>query len=339
MTIGTLDTAIAMQINHVKDLQLIPHLYKITESFAAALRLSLFQEIGRKRCTLDDLIARLGCNREYLLSILQILVLVGLLKYDGHTYANTEVSRRFLTDEYGGNLVSTLLYASNRAFTRELVIDSVSEGTVHKRLPIGLQLYMDAMAVGNRYAALMLVRRLRALKPKRILDLGCGPGTMAIVLCDHYRDLKVDCIDFENVVRITRPNVIDSGFQDRIYIQAGNFLSNRFPSEHYDGIVLSNVLHLMSRTDGLVTLKKCFRALRQGGSIMVVETFIDTHDLMRSLVSLDWLSVGSLISELESFVAVLKRIGFVALSNEEIRGTSLHLVSGFKDEIESATSA
>ncbi|WP_394849558.1 amino acid adenylation domain-containing protein [Pendulispora brunnea] len=112
------------------------------------------------------------------------------------------------------------------------------------------------------------VTRIRALRPSRVLELGCGTGLFLLRLapeCAAYHATDISAVAIEALEREVRAR----GLQGVTLSQAE---ANAFPSEPeaYDVIILNSVVQYFPSLDYLRdVLSKAARALRPGGAIFV----------------------------------------------------------------------
>src|ERR1700751_734478 len=109
----------------------------------------------------------------------------------------------------------------------------------------------------------------KATRPLLALDLGCGPGSIAVYLARlglHVTllDASVPMLDFAD--RAAR----DAGVTERITLKQGDAtqLENLFHAESFDVILCHNILEYVD--DPCAVLRSAARALRDPSSIMSV---------------------------------------------------------------------
>ena len=140
-------------------------------------------------------------------------------------------------------------------------------------------------------------------KKKRVMDLGCGSGVIAIVLaCDNDR-LLIDGIDIQpDAVSCATENVELSGLADRVNIIEGDLRHHRefMLTGTYDHVVANppyyaprsgrqsgDVSRVTARSEELCTLDDVCKAasylLRWGGSFSLVHKPQRIADIFRAL--------------------------------------------------------
>jgi SAM-dependent methyltransferase len=114
------------------------------------------------------------------------------------------------------------------------------------------------------------------LKGRRhLLDLGGGPGTNSISLCERWPGLRATIFDLPNTEPLARDNVARFGLADRIDFLGGDF--DRDPlGEGYDCALLSQILH-GPHHGSAARLKRVHEALAPG-ALLIVQDFLMDDD-------------------------------------------------------------
>lgn len=139
-----------------------------------------------------------------------------------------------------------------------------------------------------------------------LLDVGGGPGTYSIALCQRYPELRAVVWDQPATESILRANCERFGVADRISFETGDWNQDPF-GEGYDAVLLANVLHGPGY-GCLERLQKARAALRPGGQLLAVDFLLD-DDRNGPLAAAEFLlHVGAFtISE---FVQIIREAGF-----------------------------
>ena len=150
-----------------------------------------------------------------------------------------------------------------------------------------------------------------------LLDVGGGPGTNSIALCQRFPRLKAVIWDLPQTIAIAEQVIGRFGMEDRITLKAGDWNSDPF-GEGYDCLLMSNILHGQdSQAD--MKLAKAARALRPGGLLIIHDFLLDNDRSGPLPAALFNLMLGAYtVSEL---LAVVRTAGFgeVSLIAAEVR--------------------
>jgi SAM-dependent methyltransferase len=101
----------------------------------------------------------------------------------------------------------------------------------------------------------------------RILDLGCGTGTLAFALAEARPDVLITAIDVSGAnIRVALGHLADSHYGDRVTFQQADYLA--YAARPYDVIVTDGVLHLIPGSTSTL-IAKLARDLTPGGRLIV----------------------------------------------------------------------
>lgn len=126
------------------------------------------------------------------------------------------------------------------------------------------------MGKGFAAAAVKLATQL-ALTPERILDVGCGSGVWSLEIARPCPAASVTGLDFPAVLEAfaARGELLE--MKDRIRMLPGDMFSVDIPAEHYDLVVVANVLRLEAPARASQLLHRLVQAVRPGGQLLVVD--------------------------------------------------------------------
>jgi cyclopropane fatty-acyl-phospholipid synthase-like methyltransferase len=107
-----------------------------------------------------------------------------------------------------------------------------------------------------------------------LLDVGSGPATYPIALCQQFPKLSVTIFDLPATLKITKRYVREAGLDRRIRLIAGDYRDDPIPGE-YDFIFLSNVIHGEGLESNQSLIGKLYANLRAGGRIIIKDHILD----------------------------------------------------------------
>lgn len=121
-------------------------------------------------------------------------------------------------------------------------------------------------------AALAVLQRVPEVAGARyLLDLGGGPGEVALALVRQHPALRATVFDWPAAVAVAAENAAQAGVADRVRTRGGD-LAQAGPQGDigagYDVVWCSSVLHFVP--DPLAVLRKVFDALEPGGVFVCV---------------------------------------------------------------------
>lgn len=131
-----------------------------------------------------------------------------------------------------------------------------------------------------------LINQARIQSGQTVLDMGCGTGTLTLMIKQTQPYATVYGLDIDlQILDITQKKADQAG--KHIDLQQSTATSLPYPNECFDHVFASLVLHHLLRQDKQQALKEAFRVLKAGG-ILHVADFGKPHDTAMWLIS--WLS-------------------------------------------------
>jgi SAM-dependent methyltransferase len=130
---------------------------------------------------------------------------------------------------------------------------------------------------------------------RRVVDLGGGPGTMAVALARELPEVQVDLVDRAAVLAVARERVPAELWGVRVHpIEADLCRWGPAPGR-YDLAILSAVLHGYGGDEAAAMVARAARGLAPGGRLVVRELLVDDPEPARALDAAVF-SVGMLIN-------------------------------------------
>lgn len=125
-----------------------------------------------------------------------------------------------------------------------------------------------------------LVRQARVKKGHRVLDLGCGTGTLTLMFKEAYRDAEVTGLDGDpKALEIARAKVARSGLA--VTLDQGMAFNLPYPDSSFDRVISGLLFHHLTREDKVRTLQEVQRVLVPGGELHVADWGKASNALMR----------------------------------------------------------
>jgi SAM-dependent methyltransferase len=133
---------------------------------------------------------------------------------------------------------------------------------------------------------------------RRVVDLGGGPGTLAVALVRASPELQVTLVDLPRTISIAAERVPAELWGSRVIPVEADLRGEDPIGEGYDLAVLSAVLHAHSTQDAAWMVGRAARCLRPGGRLVIRELILDDPDLHRAMDAAIF-SVSLLINTLQ----------------------------------------
>lgn len=129
-----------------------------------------------------------------------------------------------------------------------------------------------------------LIAQALILPGQNVLDVGCGTGTLTLLIKQTQPDAIVYGLDADSqVLDIARRKIEQAG--ETIVLQQGTATHLPYPAGSFDRVFVSLMLHHLAREDKLRALGEAFRVLKPGGELHVAD-FGKPHDSVMWLISL-----------------------------------------------------
>jgi len=109
------------------------------------------------------------------------------------------------------------------------------------------------------------------LKPgMHLLDVGCGTGTLAMMIKRAYPQVEVNGLDGDlQVINIARQKAAQAELD--ITLDLGMAYSLPYQENHFERVVSSMMMHHLNRERKIQTLQEVHRVLRMGGEFHLVD--------------------------------------------------------------------
>ncbi len=269
------------QIQNQLSLHSILHGFLGSTVIVALVDLHVFELLSEGALSLNELSRRTGVGEDHLARLLRAAQSLELVECNLQGEYQVPVQLQGLLGQAGREGTMTAWVRFLRSVAGQLfdVADVVRNGP--SRLEeddfclhgVDLSAFSQAM---HDYACSLgseLVRFLDLSQVDSLLDLGCGSGTYACLLGQSYPQLSLHLIDSPEVLEIARQTVGEFGLSDRVQFHEADVLRDRIPGK-YDVILISNVLHLIGRSQAEVLVCRCFDSVQLGGSLVIHGQFL-----------------------------------------------------------------
>ncbi|HSB65328.1 MAG TPA: methyltransferase domain-containing protein [Anaerolineales bacterium] len=138
--------------------------------------------------------------------------------------------------------------------------------------------------MGERSFKRQLVKQANIRPGMRVLDLGCGTGTLTTMIKRSYPDAEVVGLDGDQaVLEIARSKAQHEDLN--ITFDNGMAFQVPYPDNSFNRVLSSLVIHHLSTKNKQIAMHEIYRVLRAGGELHIVD-FGKPHNLYALLVSL-----------------------------------------------------
>ena len=154
-----------------------------------------------------------------------------------------------------------------------------------------------------------LIEQARIASRFRVLDLGCGTGTLTVLLKQTHSDAEIIGMDGDpTVLAIARAKAAQQNVT--ITFDEGMAFQLLYPDDSFDRIVSSLMFHHLTMEDKQRALHEAYRTLKSGGELLIID-FAKPGNFLAQAISLIMRRMektGDLIQGV--LMAMIQRAGF-----------------------------
>jgi precorrin-6B methylase 2 len=253
----------------------------------AAIRHHVFDVLDGHEMTVHEISKATGASERGLSAILNALVGFDFLRKNSRgAYTLTAESAAFLVStkpEFQGGLIR---HTSEQLLPKWLKLNEVvatgkPAAAVNQQGPgseFFAQFVNDILPLSYPVAQ-ELARYLRlssAVATVKVLDLAAGSGVWGIALAQNAPQVSVTAVDWSGVIPVTRETVSRFGLASRFTFIEGDLLEAEVGAGHHVA-VLGHILHSEGIERSKALIKKTFKALAPGGTIVIAEFLVNEN--------------------------------------------------------------
>jgi 8-O-methyltransferase len=257
----------------------------------SAVEVNLFTKLAetgpQTEVTLRD---DLDLHPRYARDFLDALVSLGLLDKADERYANGALADKFLDRNkptfVGGflELAANVQWTAWTRFTRalrtgEVQVNSPTDNgnelfrTFVEQDPDRVRRFMSAMDSHSTRVGKELAERVDWSGYTTFADLGGARGNLAANIVLGQPHLRGICFDRPPSKSFFDEHVAALGVADKVTFQAGDFFADDLPQ--VDVLVYGHVLHDWDTETRRTLIRRAYRALKPGGSLIIYDRMID----------------------------------------------------------------
>lgn len=257
--------------------------YQTAIPILTAHRLGIFDRLARAPKTPEQLRRALGADAPALRRLLDALVGLGLLRWQGERLAPAPRFRECLDPRRPDSLIggfdhhAFLIEAWMRL--EEIVLDG--SASVLARRPAALdpvreRAFHRAMRTFGFEGARELMRTFDFRRVQSVLDVGGGTGVIAGEICKRHRHLRWTILDRPAALVIARRRLRAERLTGRVTCVTGDALLRPWPSGH-DAVLFSQLIHSFGPREVQRLVDRAAQALPSGG-LLLIRDFIPLRE-------------------------------------------------------------
>jgi len=303
----------------------------------AAADCGVFAALGRGPATREELAVGIGLPPRSLGMLLDALVGLELLTKAEGRYANTPEADAFLVPGKPGSLAQALGYNAglfpawgrlSEAIRSDRPV--VESPTYLGKDPVKTRAFVMGMHGRALGLGAAIVRAIDLEGRRHLVDVGGGPGTLAVLLCRKSPRLRATVIEVPAVAEVGRELVAEAGLSDRIQFLPGDAFTGEL-GRGYDAALVSGLLHREPAEACALLCRRLFAALESGAGIFVVDVMRDSTRVAPAFATLFGLNMlltserGGCHADVDH-VDWLTAAGFANVGIERLPAPMLHAV-------------
>ncbi|ATW23833.1 DUF2284 domain-containing protein [Candidatus Formimonas warabiya] len=269
--------------------------YWFSQVLFTAVERDLFSRLAPEGKKLEELADLLHLNREGLQRFLHALCVMGLICCAEGIYFNTKLARKYLVrgeEDYQGD---GILWRKDLAENWQELGRCLEKGTGfvfpdqderEEDLNRGFHRYcraMDCMIKNKAREILPLFSQVTLAG--EILDVGSGAGSLSAAFLKAFSQVKATLVDMPQVMDYARRLNGEQEYGARMtYIPANILDPWAAEKEHFELVILSNIVHAYAEAEITQLLDKATACLAPDGMILIHDFFFE-YDPERSALA------------------------------------------------------
>lgn len=250
----------------------------------SAVELKIFDALENNSLSVSAIANALQLDAQALELLLNALAAMNLLEKRGGEFSLAEIVRKHLlrsSAHYVGGMIGfdAMLWKA-----WEKLPDAIRTGRparppdMYQADQRETEVFITAMdsLVKARGDGEMLASAIDWSNIATLLDVGSGPATYPIGLCQRFPQLRATIVDLPGTLKITERFVTDAKLVERIALIPADYRSDPIPGK-YDAIFLSNIIHGENFARNAALIGKLAANLNPGGRLTVKDHILDDN--------------------------------------------------------------
>ncbi len=247
-----------------------------------ALELAIFDALENSAATAETVADRLKLEPKATELLLNALTSLEMLHKRGGSFSLTETGAKYLLKSSPQYVGAMIRFESSLWNCWEKFPEAIRSGqpvrspNMYQEDPAETEIFINAMdsLVKARGDAEVTANAVDWSGIAELLDIGSGPATYPIALCQRFPKLRATIFDLPGTLAITERYVREAGMAERIRLIAGDYRKEPIPGA-YNAIFLSNIIHGEDFENNRSLIRKLVSNLEPSGQIVVKDHILD----------------------------------------------------------------
>ena len=261
-----------------------------------AVQLAIFDTLANRPLSSEQVADRLGLEPKATELLLNALAAMDLLEKQEENFSLTKVARQYLLKSSAEYLGGMIRFEASLWSCWEKLPEALRSGKpvrmpdMYQSDPNETEIFISAMdsLVRARGDPEAVTAALDWNRVNLLLDVGAGPATYPIALCQKFPNIHATIFDLPATLRLTEQYVREARLPGRIALIPGDYRNDPVPG-NYDVIFLSNIIHGESPETNAALMKKLALNLNPAGQIFIKDHILDetrAHQSVGAIFSL-----------------------------------------------------
>ena len=295
-----------------------------------AVELKIFDAIEQSSKSAVAIARALDLEPQATELILNALAALSLLHKEAGIFSLADVAKQYLvrsSTQYVGAMIhfdASLWNCWEKLPEAIRTGKSVRSANMYQDDPRETETFINAMdsLVKARGDADVLANAIDWHGVGELLDVGSGPATYPIALCQRFPNLRATLFDLPGTLKITERYVRQAGMAERIQLIAGDYRTDPIPAS-YDVIFLSNIIHGENDQNNEALMGKLAGNLTPAGRLIIKDHILDdsrAHPPVGAIFSLLMLLTtdGGRCYSFQEIAAWMKKAGLVQVEQIDL---------------------
>lgn len=251
-----------------------------TRTILTAADLDFFTKLDARPQSARELAEGMEINERAATRVLDSLTSLGLLKKESGRYFLTETAAP-LSSRHPETILPMLQHMSNMWSNWSQLTETVQRGINPNLKPViaapdseVTRAFIGAMHVIGSSLSRDIAASYNLTPYKCLLDIGGGSGTYTLAFLEKNPSMRAVIFDLADVIPMARERLEQAGLENRVRYFAGDFYRDELP-KGCDIVLLSAIIHQNSQEENLDLFRKIYRALDEGGTVLIRDHIMD----------------------------------------------------------------
>lgn len=248
------------------------------KAVVVALRLGVFDAIGRDKVSATDLASRLEVDEHHLTLLLDALETFGYLRKRWGRYANSAATLTWLLSSSPSTIADVFPQADDMMRRWDQLDETIRNGRppvlgaqMISQCPGGWDRYHRGLRASARLVCPEVVAKLDLPRHARsLIDVGGSHGHFSVALCRHFPRLNATVFDWPQAREIAEETIGEAGMNGRVRFVAGDFMLDE-PGTDFDVALLFNVIRIYPASKLVELFSRVSGWLERDGTLVVLD--------------------------------------------------------------------